>query len=160
MNLANHEVAALPSRPLVSQPKSPIGPTTKHILHPLLSIFFLRCVYVDLFNNVCQKNKLMKLFFGSDNKKLTNQPTSPTNQHQSTPIVHFRCTLIYLHGCSCNAGQYLEDGWELPWTGKDYSQGGEDLMKWCGFFWEKYFLVGWMSFIVGDLFLCVFVGDV
>eukprot|EP00434_Breviolum_minutum_P020319 symbB.v1.2.017921.t1/scaffold1409.1/size120616/6 len=29
------------------------------------------------------------------------------------------CTLIYLHGCSCNAGQYLEDGWELPWTGKE-----------------------------------------
>ncbi|CAK9070775.1 unnamed protein product [Durusdinium trenchii] len=29
------------------------------------------------------------------------------------------CTLIYLHGCSCNAAQYLEDGWELPWTGQD-----------------------------------------
>jgi len=29
------------------------------------------------------------------------------------------CTLIYLHGCSCNAAQYLEDGWELPWTGKE-----------------------------------------
>lgn len=29
------------------------------------------------------------------------------------------CTLIYLHGCSCRASQYLEDGWHLPWTGKD-----------------------------------------
>ncbi|CAJ1452805.1 unnamed protein product, partial [Effrenium voratum] len=28
-------------------------------------------------------------------------------------------TLIYLHGCSCSASQYLEDGWELPWVGKD-----------------------------------------
>ncbi len=58
-------------------------------------------------------------FLGSD-KKMTNQSTNLTNQ--STPInshPHFRCTLIYLHGCSCNAGQYLEDGWELPWTGKD-----------------------------------------
>lgn len=60
----------------------------------------------------------------------TNQPHQLINTNQRS--VHFRCTLIYLHGCSCNAGQYLEDGWELPWTGKDYSQRGEDLMKWCG----------------------------
>ncbi|CAJ1402881.1 unnamed protein product, partial [Effrenium voratum] len=32
---------------------------------------------------------------------------------------HETATLIYLHGCSCSASQYLEDGWELPWVGKD-----------------------------------------
>jgi len=73
--------------------------------------------------------------------------------------------LIYLHGCSCNAGQYLEDGWELPWTGKDYSQRGGrfDEMMWMGIFFGGYFLFlgqveGW--FCIGDLFLCIFVGDV
>lgn len=34
------------------------------------------------------------------------------------------CTLIYLHGCSCHASEYLEDGFCLPWLkGEDRVPG-------------------------------------
>lgn len=80
-----------------------------------------------------------------------------TNRNWPIP----RCTLIYLHGCSCNAAQYLEDGWELPWTGKDmwWDMVGRGTMgpcQVCGNLVATGFLVGyglmWLSWlvIVGD----------
>lgn len=52
---------------------------------------------------------------GHKHEQLGDKPL----QTQIDSVTDLRCTLIYLHGCSCNARQYLEDGWELPWTGKE-----------------------------------------
>jgi hypothetical protein len=89
-------------------------------------------------------------------RKTNNDPKTDRNW----PIP--RCTLIYLHGCSCNAAQYLEDGWELPWTGKDMwwdmvGRGGTmGPCQVCGSLVATGFPVGyvlmWLSWlvIVGD----------